>query len=100
MAKKQKPFAILNTKEEFDKCFNRVYESGRKQGFKEGRIWALSYFNELISDIFTPQEIMEAESETRDRHIEKWRREKKAVTLKDELDFKHSRRELAQTEEP
>ena len=37
MANKKKPFAAFETKEQFDKSFDRVYELGREEGFKEGK---------------------------------------------------------------
>lgn len=94
MAKKQKPFATFETKEEFDKHIDRILETGRERGFSEGRVWVLSYFNELISELFTPQEIMQAELETKHRHIEEWRTSKEVETLKRRLDLKKAFKEL------
>lgn len=93
MAKKEKSFMVIQTKEEFDRIFDRVMSEGRAQGFKEGSIWTFSYFYELAADMFEPQAFMEAEKEIRHRNIEKWRKDHSVETLKQRLDMKHVSKE-------
>ena len=52
MAKSKKPYATWETKEEFEKHFEQIYNSGRESGFKEGLTTALSYILELLEDKF------------------------------------------------
>lgn len=87
MANKKKPFATYETKELFDKHYNFAYESGREQGFKEGKAWALSYIYDLFDFIFSPEDTELALLEKKHRHIEEWRKTKEYRTLKDQLDL-------------
>lgn len=89
MAKKKQPFMVFETKEEFDKAFDKAMLAGRKQGFKDGCVWVFSYFYELAQDMFEPQLFMDAEQEIRRRHIEKWRKDHTSESLKNWLDKKH-----------
>jgi hypothetical protein len=56
MEKSKKPFAVLETKEDFDKWFNEIFEEGKKQGYEAGRINALSYIVGPIFDEFEGEE--------------------------------------------
>lgn len=96
--KKTKPYATFETKEEFDKTLERMFESGREKGFREGKVWILSYLNDLLDDLFTPQEVMEAEKETHQRHIEEWLGKKERRSIKERLELKHLIKEAAKWE--
>lgn len=89
MARKPKPYVVFETKEEFDKMFDKIRYDGRVEGFRDGSIWLLSYVQELFHDMFKPETFASAENEIRTRNIERWRRDHNHKTLKAELDFQH-----------
>ena len=88
MANKKKPFAVFETKEQFDARFDDVYEAGRETGFKEGKAWVLSYMYDLFDYIFSNEDQYRARLEMKSRHIEEWRKEKEIKTMKDKLDLR------------
>lgn len=49
MAKK-KPYMVFETKEEFDKQFDKVYHSGEDDGFERGCAYMLSNLYQIIDD--------------------------------------------------
>ena len=88
MANKKKPFMTFESKEEFEKHFDEVYNEGKKEGFKDGTIWVLSYIEELMQDMFKPAAFKAAQEEISRRHIERWRKDEDAKTLKQELELR------------
>lgn len=88
MANKKKPFAAFETKEQFDKSFDRVYELGREEGFKEGKAWVLSYMYDLFDYIFSKEDVELALLEKKHRHIEEWRKTNEMRTIKDQIDLR------------
>lgn len=92
MATRKKYAVGFETKEEFDKWYDekidKIRDESEYQGFTEGAIWVLSYIEELLHDMFKPEAFAKADQEIRDRYIEAWRKDHKAKTLKERLDFK------------
>ena len=87
MAKK-KPFIEFQTKEDFDKWFDEIYQNGRKHGFKEGRINGLSYFLGTINERFKDGEINEALRESKDRKIAEWEKQEDFIKRRVEYELK------------
>lgn len=87
MAKK-KPFIEFQTKEDFDKWFDEIYENGRKHGFKDGRVNALSYFLGTINERFKDEEITEAQRESNDRKIAEWNKQEAFIKRRVEYELK------------
>ena len=80
MAKKGKPFAVFETKEEFDHNFETIYDSGREHGYKEGLTTALSYIFGLIDDRFDDAQMQRnAEYEKKQRSISEWKQRQKII---------------------
>ena len=50
MAKKPKPYMVIETKEEFDKIFKDIYNSGHQQGYHDGIASCLSTFLDTVLD--------------------------------------------------
>ena len=90
MARIPKQYMSFETKEEFDKWYDKVRYDGVADGFKKGSIWVLSYVQELFRDMFKPDAFREAEREINERHIENWRREGVNASIKEELDERHN----------
>ena len=88
MARTKKPYIAFETKEDFDKSCDEFYNSGRKQGFEDGCVWTLSYFYELMQDMFKPEAFGKAQYEIKHRHIEKWNKEQTIRSLKEELELR------------
>lgn len=87
MAKK-KPFIEFQTKEDFDKWFDEIYENGKKHGFEEGRVNALSYFLGTINERFKDSEITEAQKESNDRKIAEWNKQEAFIKRRVEYELK------------
>lgn len=87
MATRKKYYAVMKfeTKEDFDKHVDDIYDSGYSHGFKDGRINALSHFSNLITEEFEPQEIDTAARAANRRNKEKWKRQQELQKGHDEL---------------
>ena len=44
MPRKKNPYMEFETKEEFDKIFDDIFNNGKKQGYEDGIVLGLSYF--------------------------------------------------------
>lgn len=88
MAGRKKPFMRIETKEDFDKLFDEIWNEGRKHSFKEGRINALSYFLGTINERFKDGEITEAQRESNDRKIAEWQKQEDFVKRRVEYELK------------
>ena len=60
-AKKSPPYAIIETKEEFDHWFDKIYKSGRDDGLKRGTEMALAVFMHLVEQKFDDETIRSAQ---------------------------------------
>ena len=88
MARKPKPFATYETREQFEKHFDRIYDGGKERGFKEGRVNALSYILESIHDNFNDQEIDEAICVYRARQIAQRKKQEEIIKSRVEYEVK------------
>ncbi len=63
MPRKPKPFMEFETKEDFEKCFDSVYKSGKDSGAREGIEYALSYIIDVLNKFqsFDPDMIRNAD---------------------------------------
>ncbi len=91
MPRKPKPYMVFETKEEFDKFFDKVKsefgEPEEIKGFKNGCVWVLSYIEELLQDLFDPEAFDRAQREIASRQIERWRKNNDETSLKRKLDL-------------
>ena len=87
MAKTKKPYVSYSTKEEFEKHFNEIYESGRAKGFDEGKIWVLSYIEDLFGCLFSKEDFEASALEQRHRHIEEWRKARVVKSIKEQVEL-------------
>jgi len=76
MAAKRKYYLTqrFETKEDFDKHFDSIYNSGYSEGIRDGRINALSYFLDVINEQFDDNESKSAAYEMGERHKAEWKR--------------------------
>jgi len=58
----------FETKEDFDKYFDKIYNSGYSHGMHDGRINALSYFLDVIDAQFEDDETKAAAHEMNERN--------------------------------
>ena len=68
MAKKNEPFMILETEEDFNKIFKSGEKTGYKLGFENGLVTALSYIVGPTYEIFSNYEFKDEDKE--DEHQE------------------------------
>lgn len=57
----KKPYMRIETKEEFDRLFHKVYFEGKQLGFEEGQKYALSIILESIYKHFSPETLNDVE---------------------------------------
>lgn len=62
MARKKAPYATIETKEEFDNWFDKIYKEGRNEGFHEGSELTLALFIDLINEKFDDETIRNAQA--------------------------------------
>ena len=88
--KKEKNYAVytFKTKEEFDKHFHSIYDSGYEHGFKDGRINALGYVLDGINRDFTGEEEGLARYQVRERKLRAWKKEEAARRRAEEKEHK------------
>lgn len=77
MAASKKYYLVqrFETKEDFDKHWESIYNTGYSHGYKDGRINGLSYFLEIISNEFDDTENRSAAHEMMERQKAKFNRE-------------------------
>ena len=77
MATRKKYYLIhkFETKEDFEKFYKGIYNTGYSSGFKDGRINALSHFTNLIDEEFEIEEIRSANYEASQRNKAKCKRQ-------------------------
>lgn len=63
MPSNPKPYMEFKTKEDFEKCFDSVYKSGKDSGAREGIEYALSYILDILNKFqnFDPDIIRNAD---------------------------------------
>lgn len=75
------------TKEEFDKRVHDIYQEGYEEGFRDGRINALSYILESLHKDFSGEEHATASWQVRNRGIRNWRKEEAERKRKEAEEF-------------
>lgn len=69
-----KPYAVLDTKNDFEKWFKEIYHDGYEAGYKEGLVRALGHIYNTIDDHFDDEIKKSAEYEARHIGITNWQR--------------------------
>lgn len=87
MATRKKYYTVMRfeTKEDFDKHVDKIYNTGYSEGIRDGRINALSHFSNLIGEEFEAEEIDAALLEASQRNKAKWKRQQELQKYHDEL---------------
>lgn len=76
MATKRKYYMTLRfeTEEDWKKHFQTIYMAGKEDGYREGRVNALSYIWGSIERNFDSEELSDAQHDCNYRNIRKWQR--------------------------
>lgn len=81
-----KSYISYKTKEEFEKAFKDIYNSGKETGFDDGLAMGLSFLYDILDkfESIDPSILTKAEYYARQRHIQEFNKMLKAPKAKEE----------------
>lgn len=70
----EKPYVVLDTKEDFEKWFKEIHDDAYEAGYKDGLIRALGHIYNAVDENFDDDVRSRAEYEARHIGMTNWRR--------------------------
>lgn len=70
----EKPYAVLDTREDFDKWFEKIYNDGYESGYKDGLVRAIGHIYDAIDENFDDEVREKAVHEARRISMTNWKR--------------------------